>query len=694
MKRLYVAACLTGFVWVAPHVLTAQAPEGTRAWSSVRADTVRYVEVVDGNVLGGWRTWEESPGIRGYVSERYHGFERSGRLTLDDGGLPVRLESTGQIDDGVPWFERFERTESTARWLTPVARDSATVGEPAFYAAVHPAHDLGVLARALLKNPSRSLPLLPAGEARLETGTEMSIELDGRTRTVRLHAIHGLDLLPSYVWLDDTGATFADEWSILAGWEAAFAELRASVEQALGDHLRTLAGRLAPARGDRPLAIRGARLFDPQSERVRDGTTIVVADGRIADVGADGSIETPAGAEVIDAGGRTVLPGLWDMHAHLRMPAEPDPIFDRGGELLHLAAGVTTARDMGSRVASLVDLRAAVERDHAMGPRILGAGFIDGTDATEDGVGFYVETPEEARAAVDRYAELGFPQIKIHAFLPPDLLPVVVARAKEHGMRVSGHITNDLTTADAVTAGYDEIQHLWWLLWSIPWTNEESLAAGEDWETWHQVLAALTPDSEPVRETIALLAERRIAVDATLGYFVSESSPPEFVADVVDRFPPTVERSLRHRVWQANYFPRSPLGRPARQQALASMFALLPVLHEAGVPLLIGTDVWPGFGLHHEMELFVEAGIPPAEVLALATLGAARVMGMDAELGSIEPGKLADLILVDGDPTADIRDIRRVVTVIKDGRVYDPAAIYRALGIEPCCEPSGAQVPR
>jgi imidazolonepropionase-like amidohydrolase len=119
---------------------------------------------------------------------------------------------------------------------------------------------------------------------------------------------------------------------------------------------------------------------------------------------------------------------------------------------------------------------------------------------------------------------------------------------------------------------------------------------------------------------------------------------------------------------------------------VSSWMGFVRAAHEAGVPVLPGTDLMPGFGLHRELELYVQAGIPAPEVLTLATLGAARVMGMDGELGSIEPGKLADLILVDGDPTTDISDIRRVVTVIKDGRVYDPAAIYRALGIEPCCQ--------
>lgn len=121
-------------------------------------------------------------------------------------------------------------------------------------------------------------------------------------------------------------------------------------------------------------------------------------------------------------------------------------------------------------------------------------------------------------------------------------------------------------------------------------------------------------------------------------------------------------------------------------EILANLSDIVHTMYESGVPVLPGTDMTPGFGLHRELELYVEAGIPAAEVLALATVDAARVMGAEDELGSIEPGKLADLIIVDGDPTRDIGDIRRVVTVVKEGRVYDPAAIYRALDIEPCCK--------
>lgn len=648
------------------------------------SDTLRYVEVVDGRVLGSWRMWQEGPRAWGYTDERFDHFDRTEHLKLDGSGLPIHLRATGRISEGVPWYERFERDGETARWFTPRARGEATVTGHAFYKTVYPAIDLGVLARALLRQPSKTLPLLPEGRARLEALDEWVAEAAGRRRTVRLFAVHGTDLFPKYVWLDESDATFADEWSILEGWEAAFHALRAAVDTAIADHQRTLARVLSPPPRTRPVVIRGARLFDPETGEVHGRTTIVVEGERVAAVGSDDTIAVPEGAEVIDAAGKMAIPGLWDVHAHLRNPASQNQISDRGGELLHLAAGVTSVRDVGSHVGSLVALRAAIEAGEAVGPRIVVAGFLYDTTWT-DVIENPVATVEEARALVDGYAALGFSQIKLHILSGSALVHAAIAQAKQHGMRVTGHLPYDMTSREAIEAGYDEMMHIWWMVWTIPWTNEESLAAGETFESWHQVFAALPPGSQPVREYVALLAKRDIAVDPTIGYFVSESTPPEFVVDVVDRLPAAVARYLQHKPWQPTYFPRSPLARAARERAVDNLLRLLPALHEVGVPILPGTDTWPGFGLYYELERYAEAGIPAPEVLTLATLGAAREMGRADDLGTIEPGKLADLILVDGDPTADIRDIRRVVTVVKGGTVYDPAAIYRALGIEPCC---------
>jgi imidazolonepropionase-like amidohydrolase len=651
-------------------------------------DTLRYVSLADGEVVGEWLTWQESPDTLGYKINRLYYFPRTERLVLDDEGLPVRMDVEGEYGDGLRWYEIYALEDGTARWYTPRERGVTEVSGPAYYAAVHPGHDLGVLARALLRQESATLPLLPEGKARLEALGEQTIEADGANRTVSLYAIHGIDLFPRYVWLAEDESTFAGEWSILAGWEAAFPELRAAMDAALADYRQALARELVPPAQTSPLVIRGARLFDSETGMVHEGTTIVIEDGRITAVGPDNNVEFSNESELIEADGRMAVPGLWDMHAHLSLPG-----FEVQMEFtpLHLAAGVTTARDLGSHIPSLIALREAVETGRAVGPRILAAGFMDGAESAARWAGVRVGTTEEVREAVDRFAELGFVQIKIYNEMPADLVHVAVERAKEHGLRVSGHVPYVMTASDAVEAGFDEIQHAQMIFAAMlrGSGDEELFAPGEYWESWetsYQVYAELTPESETARDFIALLRDREVAIDPTMGHFISDTAPPGFIADVVDRLPGPVRRRLNHTSFSGYYVPMNPLSRPAWQKTVDNMFGFIVAAHRAGVPILVGTDTWAGFGLHYEMELYVEAGIPASEVLTLTTLGAARVMGMDDELGSIEPGKLADLILIDGNPTKNISDIRRVVTVIKDGRVYDPAAIYRALGIEPCCE--------
>ena len=680
-------AAFTGITILLVHgpILQPAAAQSERSFrvseNETAQDTIRYTVIINGHRKAEWRMWQEDSNTwrfeyEGEGYDSYH-FPRRELLILDSDGLPVKMEIMGQKSPWAAWEERFDREEDTFRWTTTIDEGEHTVDGPAhYYAALHPVHDRGVLVRALLRQPSGRLSLLPEGEARLETLGERSITTEKGIRTVRHFAVHGLDLKPAYVWLDESGTTFADEWSVLSGWETAFPELRLATEEALAEHHRRLAQSLIPPDREHLLAITGARLFDPETHAVRAGTTILIDGNSIAAVGADGSVEVPPGAEVIEAAGRMVLPGLWDMHAHHGIPS----VYLELDAPLHLAGGITTARDLGSHTTPILSLKERVEAGVAIGPRLLLAGFIDGANGRPSGV--LAGSAAEAEAAVDRFAELGFVQIKIYGQLPGDLVPVIIERAAHHGLRVSGHITHSMSGREAVEAGYDELQHIGGIMTGMLGSIAELMGRVEDgWTGWSEGLAALQPGSETVREFVDLLAVHGVAIDPTLAGTESREVPPDYVAPVLDRLPPQAQRRILDRFWNPH-----PELIPHLDRIVSSQRGFIRVAHKAGIPVLPGTDIIPGFGYHRELELYVEAGIPAPEVLTLATLGAARVMGMEGKLGSIEPGKLADLILVDGDPTTDISDIRRVVTVIKDGQVYDPAAIYRALGIEPCCE--------
>jgi CubicO group peptidase (beta-lactamase class C family)/imidazolonepropionase-like amidohydrolase len=654
---------------------TAQHPP-SRSPSQNR-DTLHFTLMPRGTPLGERSIWQDTFGTwhqRTDVGER----TLDTRVELDTRGIPALIETTGELPNGAPWEERFGIDDDVARWSTPFDRDSATgsASRDPFYVSLEhrTSLDLSLLARALLDRADGTLPLLPAGEARVEELQRRSVASEGQTRRLRHIAIHGLDLAPEYLWLDEDGALFADRLGIRTGWEALHPDLTAASTAALQAHGRAIHAAAAAPPAGRPLVIRGARLFDPVQRKLRDSTTILIRGDRITAVGPDGDIDVPADADIIDAAGRTVMPGLWDMHVHI----------DHGWveELevpLFLAAGVTTVRDLGHDTDMLASLRRRIDARDAIGPRILPALIMYGPGRYP--IGANVATPEEARAAVDRVAALGYVQVKLYNPVPPELVPVISERARLHGMRVSGHLPNGMTGRQAIEGGFDEIQHLFYARIGAAGIShllrDDSVGAR---------MAAVRADSDEWNAFVALLRLHDVVVDPSLAV-VEETvggRPPVWLGKVLHRFP---ERAAAMAVHTVGPPAPPPMLREDWDEIVANGPALLQSMHAAGIRLVAGTDAqMGGFELQRELELYVEAGVPAPDVLAIATLGAARVMGMDHDLGSIEPGKLADLILIDGDPVANISDVRRVVLVVRDGVRHDPAAIYRALGMQPCCE--------
>jgi imidazolonepropionase-like amidohydrolase len=375
---------------------------------------------------------------------------------------------------------------------------------------------------------------------------------------------------------------------------------------------------------------------------------------------------------VIPAAGKTILPGLWDMHVHT---------VDEDG-ILHLAAGVTTVRDLANDTDELLRRRRRFDEGTLAGPRIVMAGIIDGPGPYAGPTKVLVADEKEARAAVDRYAELGFVQVKIYSSVKPELVPAIVSEARAKGLRVSGHVPAFMSAEQAVRAGYDEIQHANFLFLNF-WTD-----VYQDTRTPVRFTAvaekggSLDLRSEPVQSFVRLLHDKGTVLDPTLVIFETlmtarrGSVDPSFAA-VAARMPAQVRRGFL-----TGGLP-VPEGKDATYRAsFEAMLSMIKMMHDAGIPIVCGTDSLAGFALHRELELHVRAGIPAADVLASATLGAARIMKLDKDLGSVEAGKLADVILVDGKPAASIDQIRRVSLVVRDGALYDPAALLRAAGIQ------------
>jgi len=649
-------------------------------------DLTRWQVVIQGNPAGvmARRVDPENPAAETWTftfNDRGRGPELTTRMVLGEDGLPVSVETTGHDYYKVPVDERFTRTlgEDGARatWQGSNESGEKELEGPAVYLSYETAAaELALLARALRREPDGRIALLPEGEASLQSTQMVEVGEGERRRRLTRVAIGGLGFSPDSVWLEEDGSYFgnAGTWFSIVpeGWEGVLDTLIGAEERADEAWAAGLAARLAH-RPEGPVALVGAAVFDPRTGEVLPGRTVVIEGERIAAVGPDGEVAVPEGATRIDAAGKTVLPGLWDMHTHL---GEVDGV-------LQLAAGVTSVRDLANDVEQVTGFREAWDSGEGLGPRVILAGFMDGPGPFAGPTKALVSTEAEALPWIERYHELGYEQIKVYSSLDPALLPAIAKAAHERGMRLSGHVPQGITASRAVELGFDELQHVNFLFLNF-WGD-----AGIDTRTparFTEVAAraaGMDLSSAEVQRFVRLLAEKEIEVDVTIATFEGlflgrpgEVSPG--YRGVVDRFPAQVRR----RFLGGGLQPPEGMDETYRE-SYRRMVEMVGVLHRAGVPLLAGTDDLAGFALHRELELYTEAGIPAPEALRIATLDAARVTGRADRLGTVEPGKLADLIVVAGNPAEEISDIRNVELTIKGGTLYKTAELYEAVGIRP-----------
>ncbi|MEA2236396.1 MAG: hypothetical protein QOC81_1120 [Thermoanaerobaculia bacterium] len=619
--------------------------------------------------MGGRRAGTETVIVNGATRTIDFEFNDRGRgpkthtvLTSGANAVTASVHTSGNDYFKVPVDETF----ADGAWSNGAEKGSAHTATPEFFVSMYgPPEETAVLARALLAAPEHRLALLPAGEASIRKVGELNVSNAGRTQHVTCYEISGLGFTPSPLWLDDHNELFASasSWSsvIADGWDAVIPQLLKSQDGWRNEDVSRQAARLMRTPSGGGIVIANARLFDPGSLRTTPDTTIIIRGNRVVAVGA--GIAIPDGLERIDAAGRTVIPGLWDMHTHNSA--------DDG--ILNIANGITSVRDLANDTDFLLDLRKKIDSGAAIGPRIVMAGIIDGPGKFAGPTKVLVDTEEQAREAIDNYAKLGYEQIKIYSSVRPALVPFMTRLAHERGMRVSGHVPAFMRAEEAVRAGYDEIQHVNFLFLNF-WPDIQDTRTPVRFTAVAERAATLDLKSAEVKAFIELLREHKTVIDPTVsifeGMFVARKGTmsPSYAA-VADRLPPQVRRGFL-----TGGLP-VPDGMDQRfRDSFRNLLAMVKTLYDAHIPIVAGTDAMAGYSLQRELELYVEAGIPPAEVLRIATLGAATVMKHDDQLGTVAPGKLADLDIVDGDPSMNISDLRRVVTVIKDGKVFDPKA--------------------
>jgi len=592
---------------------------------------------------------------------------------LDAAGVPTQYEGRGNDYMKAPVEETFELKNDKARWKNRSEQGEKSVTGEAFYFPVNaPPEFTGVLARALLKAPGHKLLLLPAGEAKIEESGKLKV---GEKELVQYRII-GLSFTPQTIWLDRKGDTAASvsSWfsTFQAPLERAIPQLQEAQQAADNVWSERLARQIAHIpKGD--LLIHNARLFDPRDLSVTAGMSVLVCGDRIIRVEPDANLKRSSGPEIIDAHGQFLMPGLWDNHQHFSDIDGP----------LDLANGVTSARDMANDTDAFLQRVARFDNGTELGPRVLKAGIIDGTGEFAGPTKMRVDTGAQATQDVDWYADHGYAQIKIYSSIKPELVPIIADRAHARGLRVSGHVPAFMSARQFVEAGADEIQHINFIELNFLFPEVKETRNRDRFIKVAEHAREFTPDKPEVREFIAFLKQHHTVLDPTMDAFEGLfCGNPTVVMpgleEIAPRFPPQVRRQLLSGALEV---PKDK--EAAYQDAFPAMLRLLKALYDAGITIIPGTDNLAGYMLHHELELYVKAGIPAGEVLRMATLTPALVMGVDKDRGVIAAGKLADMVLIDGDPTQDMRDIHKIKTVIKGGKVYDPAAIEKAFGIAP-----------
>lgn len=508
--------------------------------------------------------------------------------------------------------------------------------------------------------------------ARVRIASAGTLDLNG-------HAMHGYTVAgliwgQESLWMDEAQnltalvSTDAEFDHFEAVREAYEPMLGTFIAEAVKSDLAALARLTASASVPRPdrLAIVGATLENSTGAQPVPDSVILIEHGVITAAGPRAQVHVPQGATVLDASGKFVIPGLWDMHAHYEQ-VEWGPIY--------LAAGVTTVRDVGNEFDFIRTIHDELDHpDHAaVGPHLEFAGVIDGSGPISLGA-VTADTAQQAVAWVEKYKTAGARQIKIYSSVKPEIVKAITAAAHARGMTVTGHIPEGMTAMDGVNDGMDQINHLQYL---APYFERGPQSA----EGKPDRSKAPEPDLDGARakEVTAFLQQHHTVLDPTVALYevFGHVVPLDQLEPGVDHLPPQLKAGLDSP-------PASRDKQPAIETRWRIILGMLRRLHAGGIPMVAGTDqAIPGYSLHREIELYAQAGFTPLEALQAATIQAARAVGVEKDSGSIEAGKRGDVLLLDADPLADIHNSRRVWRTVAAGVVYEPAPLWRSVDFTP-----------
>lgn len=640
------------------------------------ADTTRYTVLTTDKVSGKLLRWTDTPDKVSYYYE-YNDRGRGPKLRVD-----IVLNEHHVISrkvTGVDYYkgevnEVFEIANGVAKWKNKIEDGQKNVSAPVLYSALNgiPAEVEWDIKMALKVPHIQEIETVPSGKLRVEHVKNHTAKVNGFPEELELFSFTGSGGPPSYIWFTPDKNFFASVsgWmsTIKLGYEFLIPELKRLQDELEEDYFAEQAVTLTQ-KSTVPVVFANVSVFDSKSGKVRAGQTVVVDQGKITQVGKARSVKVPANAKTISGQGKMLLPGLWDNHTH----------YDMSQGIYHLAAGVTNIKDLGNSL-DLPEIKKQVDANELLGPEItILSGFIDFAGPFAGPTGKIVKTLEEGIAAVNYYADHGYQQIKLYSSIPVEWVKPLAAEAHKRGLKVVGHIPSYMTATRAINDGYDQIIHMNMIMLNFMGDTLDTRSMGRFTKV---ALRAknINMDGAESNKFIKLLKDKKIVVDPTMMIFESMfTNQPGKLAAGYDQsqsmFPADFKRGLFN-----GGLPTMKGHEAEYRQSFDNMMKMLQLLHKNGITFVPGTDDFPGFALQRELELYAKAGVPNAEVLKKATLISAQVAEKEKEYGSIEVGKKANLILVDGDPVKNIGDIRKVELTMKAGNLYDAKALYKSYG--------------
>lgn len=683
--RLLLTAALLASTATLPAFAHEAAPAPTAASKPVPkeellkppADAVHYVVVSEAGKHGDQWRWQLADGrtayrwsqeLRGWITE----MDQVTSFAADGTVAATTVRGVTMSGDAA---EDYRVADGRATWKT--ANDSGEAPAGGWYI---PAGGVGIagapMIDALAAAGDAGLSFLPSGKGRLTLAGTQTIQGPSGPKTVQLAFMHGILPSPLPVWLDDQKRYFADISyisTIPAGYEGALKQLRNAQESATAEAVAAVAKRFLTPAAKAPVLFDNVQLFDADKGEFLPARAVLAQDGKIAAIGAAGSLKAPAGARIIDGKGKTLVPGIWDSHLH---------IGDDWDVLSNMANGITSFRSPGTTFDRAVEAtKRRTEGSLLMGEPFISV-IIDKKDPLAAQGAEVVSSAEEAIAAVRRVKDAGLWGVKFYTSMNPAWIAPAAAEAHKLGLHVHGHVPAGMKPSEAVAAGYDELTHLNFVVMeSMPREVIDKANTRQRMEGPARFFKDVDLDAPLMKGFVADLAAKKTIVDPTIvifeGMLTQDGGKPHpAYAPYMGIVSPVIERSA----FTAGGYPLvEGYTRDDYRKSYAKMVDLVGRLHKAGVPIVAGTDGW-GIELIRELEIYKQAGFTPAEAIQSATILPARVVGADQRTGSIAVGKEADMVLVDGDASTDLGALRRVVTVVSDGYVMDADELRKAAG--------------